>query len=274
MKLSFKRAATALALVLTAAVPLSASAHRTWLLPSSTVLSGNDPWVSVDAAVSNDLFFFESFALRLDGLQVTAPDGSYAKPENAYTGKYRTSFDVHLTQSGTYKVAVLSNSLFGSYKDANGQTKRWRGNVETLANDIPADAKDVQVTQMQGRIETFVTAGKPSAKVLKISGTGLELQAITHPTDLIAGEAASFRMLLDGKPAANLKVTVVPGGTRYRDKLNELTPVTDANGKFSVTWPSAGMYWLEATVKDSKPNLKPATDRRANYTATLEVLPQ
>jgi uncharacterized GH25 family protein len=270
MKLSFKLAAVAMTLAV--GLPLSANAHRTWLLPSSTVLSGNDPWVSVDAAVSNDLFFFESFALRLDGLQVTAPDGSFAKPENAYTGKLRTSFDVHLTQSGTYKVAVLSNSLFGTYKDAAGQTKRWRGTVETLAKDVPADAKELQVTQMQGRIETFVTAGKPSKKVLELSGTGLELQAITHPTDLIAGEAASFRMVLDGKPAANLKVTVVPGGTRYRDKLNDLALTTDADGKFSVTWPTAGMYWLEATVKDSKPNLKPATDRRANYTATLEVL--
>jgi len=270
MKTSFKLAAMAMTLAI--ALPLPASAHRTWLLPSATVLSGNDPWVSVDAAVSNDLFFFESFALKLDGLQVIAPDGTFAKPENAYTGKLRTSFDVHLTQGGTYKVAVLSNSVFGTYKDAAGQTKRWRGAVETMSTIIPADAKDVQVTQMQGRIETFVTAGKPSRKVLDLTGTGLELQAITHPTDLITGETAVFRMVLDGKPAASLKVTVVPGGTRYRDKLNEQTLTTDADGKFSVTWPAAGMYWLEATVKDNKPNLKPATDRRANYTATLEVL--
>jgi|SRR5450830_37349 len=272
MKLSFKCAA--LAMTLAIALPLTANAHRTWLLPSATVLSGNDPWVSVDAAVSNDLFFFESFALRLDGLQVTAPDGSFAKAENAYTGKLRTSFDVHLSQSGTYKVALLSNSLFGSYKDAAGQTKRWRGTVETLAKEVPADTKDLQVTQMQGRIETFITAGKPSRKVLETTGVGLELQTITHPTDLIAGEAANFRLLLDGKPAAGVKVTMVPGGTRYRDQLNERTLSTDADGKFSVTWPAPGMYWMEATVKDSKPNLKPATDRRANYTATLEVLPQ
>jgi len=77
MKLSFKWAALALAIC----VPLSANAHRTWMLPSATVLSGNDPWVTVDAAVSNDLFYFEHFPLRLDGLQVTAPDGSVAKPE-------------------------------------------------------------------------------------------------------------------------------------------------------------------------------------------------
>jgi hypothetical protein len=36
------------------AVP--AQAHRAWLLPSATVLSGTDAWVTVDAAISNDLF--------------------------------------------------------------------------------------------------------------------------------------------------------------------------------------------------------------------------
>jgi hypothetical protein len=46
----------------------SVSAHRLWLLPSSTVLSGDEGWVTVDAAVSNTLFVFEHRPLRLDGL--------------------------------------------------------------------------------------------------------------------------------------------------------------------------------------------------------------
>src|SRR4051812_47665795 len=37
--------------------PAALSAHRMWLLPSATVFSGTDGWVTVDAAVSNDLFF-------------------------------------------------------------------------------------------------------------------------------------------------------------------------------------------------------------------------
>ena len=50
-----------LALLAAAAVTMlsaSAQAHRTWLLPSATVLSGKAPWVTVDAAVSKDLFYF------------------------------------------------------------------------------------------------------------------------------------------------------------------------------------------------------------------------
>ena len=57
-------------LALAALVTLSspALAHRFWILPSSTVLSGEEPWVTFDAAVSNNLFF-DSCGYDLDFLQ-------------------------------------------------------------------------------------------------------------------------------------------------------------------------------------------------------------
>lgn len=261
------------ALALVAMLPLSAHAHRQWLLPSATVLSGSDPWVTVDAAVSNDLFYFEHFPLRLDNLSVSAPDGSPAKSENQSTGRYRSTFDVHLTAPGTYKLAVVNNGLFASYKE-NGQTKRWRGSAEDFAQKVPANAQELQVTQSDSRLETFVTAGKPTTQALKTTGRGLELAPVTHPNDLFAGEPANFRLLLDGKPAANVEVEVVPGGNRYRDQLGEMKVKTDADGKFTVKWPSPGMYWIEAEVRDDKVSVKPAKARRASYMATFEVLPQ
>ncbi|WP_439688044.1 DUF4198 domain-containing protein [Cupriavidus oxalaticus] len=260
-------------LALAALAPLAAHAHRQWLLPSATVLSGNDPWVTVDAAVSNDLFYFEHVPLRLDNLQVTAPDGSAVKAENAATGKYRSTFDLHLTQPGTYRVAVVNQGLFASYK-VDGQAKRWRGSAESFAREVPANAQDLTVTQAEGRVESFITAGKPSDKGLRTTGRGLELAPITHPNDLVAGDTASFRLLLDGKPASNLKVEVVPGGIRYRDKLQEFSATTDADGKFSVKWPAPGMYWMEAEVRDDKATFKQAKSRRATYAVTVEVLPQ
>lgn len=90
--------AASAALALFAAAP--AQAHRQWMLPSSTVLSGDDVWVTVDAAVSNDLFYFEHQPLRLDAVKAWAPDGSEAPIENKATGRYRSTFDVHLTQKG------------------------------------------------------------------------------------------------------------------------------------------------------------------------------
>lgn len=250
----------------------SAEAHRTWLLPSATVLSTKDGWVTVDAAVSNDLFYFEHHPLQLDNLVVTAPDGKPVTPVNLFKGQFRNTFDVKLDQPGTYKMAVLNQGVFANYK-LNGETKRWRGKAEQISSDIPAAATDVNVSEVQGRIEIFVTSGKPSDGNLKPTGTGLELLPVTHPNNLVAGEKATFRMVLDGQPAVGLAIELVPGGIRYRDKLNEIKLTTDESGSFSVTWPGPGMYWLNAQVQDAKSTIKDAK-RRASYTATLEVLPQ
>ena len=258
-----------LAIALTAALG-TAQAHNVWLLPSTTVLSKGDV-ITVDAAVSNDLFVANHNALRLDGLQITAPDGGTLKPDNVAQLKQRSVFDVSVAQPGTYRIAVLNGGASASWKDkATGQPKRARGTAETIGREIPADATDVVVTQSAGRIETFVTVGKPSA--LKPSGKGLELVA-ANPTDLVKGEKASFALQIDGQPARNFEVTVTQGNTRYRDKINEITIRTDANGQFSVTWPEAGMYWLEATGKDTKTSVSAAKERRLSYAATLEVMP-
>ncbi|WP_293778644.1 DUF4198 domain-containing protein [uncultured Oxalicibacterium sp.] len=261
----------ALALSLTTALPMAAHAHRTWLLPSSTVLSGEAPYVTVDAAVSNEVFYFDHRPLSLDAIVITAPDGKTVDAENKATGKFRSVFDVKLAQPGTYRISAVNEMLFATYKQGS-ETKRWRGAAANFAKEVPADAKDVNVSSNQSRLETFVSAGKPSP--VKPVGKGLELVPVTHPNDLFAGENSSFIFTLDGKPAADLEVSVVPGGVRYRDQLNEIKLKTDKDGKFSVKWPAPGMYWLNAGTRAAAGEVgtleNPA--RRASYTATLEVL--
>jgi uncharacterized GH25 family protein len=259
-------------LTLAALLPLASHAHKAWLLPSATV-STADQWITVDAAVSNDLFYFNHNPLRTDSLSITAPDGSQVTPENLGRGKYRSTFDVHLQKNGTYRIAVTNGGLSASYEE-NGQRKRWRGTAATFAKEVPAAAQKLQVSESVGRVETFVTAGKPTTDALKLMNVGLELAPVTHPNDLYAGEAATFAMMLDGKPAANLPVTIVAGGTRYRDAQGEIEVKTDAQGRFSVTWPEPGMYWLETTLEDSNTSIPQAKQRRVSYVATFEVLPQ
>lgn len=267
-----KHASKLAVLLAAAALPFAAQAHKAWLLPSSTVTTA-DQWVTVDAAVSNDLFYFNHVPLRIDNLVITAPDGSALQPENVATGKYRTTFDIHLTQNGTYRIANVNRGLFASYEE-NGQRKRWRGTAEKFAAEVPADAQKLEVNESAGRVETFVTAGKPTTQSLKPTGVGLELAPVTHPNDLYAGEATKFRMLLDGKPAADLEIEIIAGGQRYRDQQDEIKVKTDATGEFAVTWPAPGMYWLEASLQDDRTSVKQATRRRVSYSATFEVLPQ
>lgn len=267
----------AVAVAAAALVPASLLAHRQWMLPSSTVLSKADTWITVDAAISNELFFFDHVPMRPNNLVITAPDGSTIQPQNVATGKYRTTFDVHLQKPGTYRIASVSNTVFANWSE-QGQPKSWRGDAAALTTAVPAGAQDLKTSRMNNRIEFFVTAGKPDTKALEPAGAGLELAAITHPNDLVAGEPAQFRFLHNGKPAANLEVTVIPGGIRYRDQLHEQKITTDGEGKFTVRFAQPGMYWLNATVGGGQrgpggPGEMPAGDR-AGYVATLEVMPE
>ena len=273
MNRTLRRVAPVFALVLAAGLPWAAHAHRAFLVPSETVLSANG-WITVDAAVSNDLFYFNHAPLRLENLKIIGPDGGNIDAGSVTLGKLRSTFELNLASSGTYKLALVNDALLAQYDDEKGERKRWRGTAATFATEVPADAKNLRVSQNQTRLETFVTAGKPNLTALKPSGTGLELIPVTHPNDLVAGEPALFRFALDGQPAADLKVTVVPGATRYRNTQNEMKLSTDQTGQVSVTWPAPGMYWLEASVQDLKATAKPADSRRASYVATFEVLPQ
>ncbi|MBV8156924.1 MAG: DUF4198 domain-containing protein, partial [Dyella sp.] len=70
------------------------------------------------------------------------------------------------------------------------------------------------------------------------------------------------------------KVSAIAGETRYRNAQEEIDVTTGKDGKFSLNWPHAGMYWVNASTQDDKTSLKQAKQRRLSYSATLEVLPQ
>lgn len=264
-----KRALAALAFATALLAPLAAHAHRAWMVPSATVLAGDDAYVGVDAAVSNTLFFADHNAMRIDNLAVTGPDGAKVDAENVTRSRYRSTFDVHLTKPGTYRIANAMQGLNARYK-LNGEDKGWRGTAAELATAIPAGATDVRITENASRIETFVTLGAPTP--VRPTNAGLELVFDTHPNDSVSGEAGKFRFLLDGRPAANLKVTIAPGGARYRNAGGEVEVTTDARGAFTYTWPSAGMWWINASVRDL-PSQVPNAKRSASYSGVLEVLP-
>lgn len=261
-------AGLALAAGLAGALP--AQAHGVWLLPSTTVLAKTQ-WITVDAAVSNDLFFFNHMPLALDNLAITAPSGQRVAPDNVLRGKLRSVFDVELKEKGSYRLAVVNAGLLASYT-LHGAPRRWRGPAAAFAQAVPAGAEELQVNELINRVETFVTVGAPTP--LAPAGHGLELVPESHPNDLVSGETARFRLTVDGQPAAGVEVALLRGATRYRDQPAGLKATTDADGRFALTWPEAGMYWLEAEHRDGKTTHPAAGERRLMYSATLEVMPQ
>ena len=288
----------AIALALAAVLPMAASAHKQWIIPSQAVVNGNDVWVTFDAAVSNQLFFPDHVPMRLDNVTATAPDGSTVGIANGSTGKYRSTFDVQLAQQGTYRIANANAGMSARWDTPASLAAKARAEAEgkpasgpgappetrggflrnataaDLADKVPADAQNLEVTQTASRVETFVTNGAPNTTALAPTGVGIELEPVTHPNDLFAGEEASFRVLVDGQPTAGLEFEIVRGGTRYRNAQDEIIATTDADGLLRVTWPEAGIYWLETSLRDDKASLPQATARRLGYVATMEVLPQ
>ncbi|HEU4778959.1 MAG TPA: DUF4198 domain-containing protein, partial [Steroidobacteraceae bacterium] len=209
---------------------------------------------------------------QVDSLAVTGPDGKPVAPQNPAKGRTRSSFDLELRQAGTYRIAVADTVVMARWEE-DGKPKRWRGAPAEMATGIPANAAKLEVEQTQRRVETFVSVGTPT-EVKPDSGTGIELKPIQHPNDLYARETAKFRFLLDGKPAANLEVEVIAGGTRYRDAPEEMILKTSKEGEVAITWPAAGMYWLEVAIQDEKASISGVKKRRASYSGTFEVLTQ
>ncbi len=273
MKTTLKKSLGIAALLALTAVP--ASAHRFWIIPSTSVLSGDDQWVTFDAAISNNLFFANHVAAPLEAITVTGPDGKTVEKQNAQAGKIRSTFDIELTQPGTYKIATVREMFSAQWKEGT-EVKRWRGPVADFAKQDLKGKPELKVFENHSRVETVVTSGEPSDAVLKPTGKGLELVVDkNHPNDLFAGEKAAFAFVLNGKPAAGLKVTLVKGDDRYRNEPGETVVTTDDKGAFELSFSEPGRYWLNATIEAEGGEFEGVPlGRRVSYTATFEVLPE
>ncbi|WP_417319612.1 DUF4198 domain-containing protein [Emcibacter sp.] len=250
----------------------SAQAHRFWLLPSTFTLSGEQEWITVDAAISNNLFFSNHVAPQLADLHVTAPDGSPVEKNNGMQGKMRTTFDVELKHQGTYRIADRGDMYFVMWKE-NGETLRRRGSLEQLKGQGLHEKQDARFMQVKRRVESYVTLGAPSTDIFKAEGDGIEIQPVTHPNDVFTGEEVSFLFLKDGKAAEGLEVTLIRGQDRYRNDEQALKLKTDKDGKISFTLTEAGRYWLSTGHRGQNEKVDGLDLTRVHsYVLTFEAL--
>lgn len=270
MKLRFRTGALIASAALMAAAP--ASAHRAWFLPSTFTLSGDEQWITIDGAISNDLFFPNHHALSLDSVTITAPDGTTSTPQDGWSGKFRSTFDLKLDKQGTYRIASGGGSYFARWEE-NGEGQRRRGSLEQLAAEGLVDNPDVTLSRFNRRVETYATLGAPTEEVFTSAGEGIELQPLSHPNDIYTGEQATFGFLLDGEAAAGLEVEIVRGNDRYRDDPETLTLTTDENGEISFTLEQAGRYWLETGSRGETTLNGKTIEASSGYVLTFEALP-
>lgn len=250
----------------------AAHAHRLWLLPSTSVLSGEGPRISVEGAISNDLFFPNHMALPLAATTAIAPSGELLELLSPAQGKIRCSFELQLDEQGSYRITTINDMIFLRWEE-DGETKYARGTPAEIDQRDLASLNGVALSRWISRVETYVTCGAPTT--LTPTGQDLEFEFITHPNDLFHGEVATFRVLLDGQPKPDAEVTLVKGNDRFRDAVNEIVVTSDAEGLIHIEWPEPGRYWLATSAEQAPGEYKGLPLKRGSaYFATLEVLPQ
>ena len=137
-----------------------ASAHNVWIRPSSTQLSGEKDYVTIDNGASDFPFDVNHRGRPAEILHAYAPDGKEIEKENLMAGKLRTSYDALLNQHGTYRFTDGIEYVQFNYPDDKGESARWRGSPEKYKKENPmADKKREKYRQLTMKIETFATLG-------------------------------------------------------------------------------------------------------------------
>lgn len=262
-------------------------AHDRYILPSHTVLSGDDQkQVTLRASISNDMFHpqmplgsndkgkasptLEALFQHMQAI-VVQPDGE-VRPVSWQAFAMESVADVDLSEAGTYRIAMVQPAtLMTTFKNADGSgSRRFGPNPQ-----IPADASDVVKRTIASRTESYLTLNRTSKKALAPTGQGLEISWLSHPNDLFANEKVSFVMLFDGAPVAEgLEVSLVRGGTRHRNQRNPMVGKTMSDGKCTVTFSEPGFYHLQASLTQAGAAGSEIVKHHNSLYVTLEVFPE
>lgn len=272
-----------MALALCSLIASSAFGHSRWIVPTHTVLSGDEAQqVTVDVSVSNDIFHpdmpfggpkMERSPLQNAKPMALQPDGTTQSPQMVHLGR-KSAFDVDIEQDGTYGIEVATEPIAITTWKIPGAERGGRafGTREQAAERIPQNATDVSTRHIHTRIVTWVTRNNPTP--VRLSGQGLELSG-AHPNDLFTGEPLELGLLVDGKPAPEgTSASLTLAGTRHRNDRQEIHAETDSNGELEVQLSQPGLYLLEVHAELSSADQQTGDRKSYSLFATLEVQPE
>lgn len=280
-------AALLLAAATSLAVTPAAAAHKPYVLPFN--FSPDRDYVGVEGGMVEDAYFVPDFAIRGSGdWVVIGPDG-VANAAKQTSLKSIEVLDAPLPVEGTYRIgtgarpgrsgkAARIDGVWRSVRPApapGAPPRRAEPQAESATGPIEADKvpAGAEVIETQGFLiaETYVTRGTPNAGALKPSGKGFEVEPITHPNEIFVDEGFSFRTLVDGKPAANLAISVYRGDESYDEGRTTIEAKTDAEGKVTLKFPKPGVYMINTRYPgQTAPGAAPAP-RNWGYSLTVEV---
>jgi uncharacterized GH25 family protein len=235
-------------------VNATALAHTQWLKPSvfNTALGERAVWVTGQLAMAEYAFVTER-AIKAKTTLVLS-DGTRVEVTDVYETKTSSLFDFELTQAGTYKIDSLIGPRLRKARKPKDPTKEGR----------PA-------SRSVNRLTSYITADAPSDTARKAEGTWLEIIPLTHPADLVEGEAASFKVLFEGRPLDKQAVTLIASGGQYQNQKTDKEYITDGEGVVTVELDQTGIYLIKSTYQVQLKDDAEAKVLRTNAGLTFEA---
>lgn len=227
-----------------------AMAHTPYILPYH--FDTKKDVATIQASATED-FFIPDHAITGD-FSVISPLGVTTNITDATTLKEVTLAQIPLAEDGTYRIALKTKPRVSKYTQIDG---RWlsvrpvRGTggkpKEAMSErnyvtpeELAKDAKVIESISSR-TLETFVTKGRSSDKVLETTGKGLEVKLSKNPSEIYLDQGLEFDVLFDGQPIKNQTVQIEQAGKA------PLEFKSDDKGHVKATFKEAGTYLLEVT---------------------------
>jgi len=243
-----------------------AYAHTPYVLPNNFEVSARSAVISADASLTED-FFVPDVSYGQHPFSLTAPDGSViAIPEaDIHPLAVRTAVEHKLTDAvaGTYRLTAgpRVGTIMRSWEQ-DGEVKR----VRDPEVPMPAGAELKSHSQSISVSESYISIGEINPDQ-KFRGTGKELEVVpvTHPGQLVVGNAFDFVIQHNGQPLPHHKVEIIYADSAGNNPKHTLE--TDSTGTVHYVLEQPGTYL--ASVRYSAGGPVSATHPTLNYSHTL-----
>jgi uncharacterized GH25 family protein len=252
------------ALLLTLAGASAARAHMPYVLPTQFDVGKGDH-ITVHSAFAEDAFLPE-VAMRDAPFHLVGPDGKDLPTGPVTHLRDLSVFEAAIPADGTYR--VTSGQRAGRKARMFKQGDKWAMRGE--GSEPPANAEQVEVQSMT-LADAYVTRGQPTDTALKPFGKALEIQAITHPSGIVAGSDVSLALLFDGKPLAHADITLFRSAGLYDGRKVAAQVKSGADGRFTLKPHDAGTYLILVRHRGAAPVGSETPYRSYTYTLTFDA---
>lgn len=243
-----------------------ATAHDTWILPGRpSVNSGSEVTFNLTSGMA---FPANEVGVKPDRLARASSRLGEAVSDlvREAAGKKALRLKARFSEPGVAAVWVESKPRSLELKPAEVREYLEEiGAWDSIGRKWETEGKGKWRESYTKRAKTYVRVGQPERDDSWSRPVGMDLELVpeSDPTQLVAGEELSVRLLKNGQPVPDVAVGLLAGNA----KSGSLSK-TDSEGRVRLRFERAGWWLMRSTVLE--PSSKPDLDWETRFT-TLTV---